>query len=80
MSGDGGQVRRPGPKTGQPQREPPDAYRCQRIVVLQTAGAWNRWRCGRRVRNTGGLCVPHQTVADAMLVEPLAQPPEPGEA
>jgi hypothetical protein len=70
-------VAKRGAKPGVERRDPPDQYRCQRVVVLQTAGKWDRWRCGRRVKNAGGYCVPHQTVADAQLVQPLAAPGPP---
>jgi len=53
-----------------PHADAPDAYRCQRIVAMTTAGKVDLWRCGTRVRKAGGYCYRHIGIADARL-EPL---------
>jgi hypothetical protein len=57
-----------GARPGVPQREAPDSWRCQRVIVLRTGGKADLWRCGRRVREQGGSCALHRDVADARLV------------
>lgn len=58
-----------GAKAGQSHQDPPDEWRCQRIVALMTSGKIDLWRCGKRVRQQGGNCAPHHYVADAALAE-----------
>ena len=67
---DGNRVRPRGRKTGQKNKELPDAERCHAVVDPRFGPRCNKRRCVLRQRNSTGYCWLHQSLVAELFLPP----------